>query len=66
MHIVFDLQWSGITNWYLADIKPIDIMKFSGHKTEKQLLDYIKTGMDDTAEKLSNHPYFNHNLKVAE
>jgi len=56
---------SGITNMYLNDIKPIDIMKFSGHKTEKQLLDYIKTGMDDTAEKLSSHPYFNNQLKVA-
>ncbi len=38
-------------------------MKFSGHKTEKQLLDYIKTGMDDKGEKLSNHTYFNHNLR---
>jgi hypothetical protein len=49
---------SGITYMYIAGINPVDIMKISGHKTEKQLLEYIKTRMDATAEKLSVHEYF--------
>lgn len=49
---------SGCTNMYLAKIQPIDIMKISGHKTEREFLKYIKTGKEDTAIKLGSHSYF--------
>ncbi|MFO7852017.1 MAG: hypothetical protein ACQERS_11285 [Bacteroidota bacterium] len=56
---------TGCTNMYLAGIKPIDIMKISGHKTEREFLAYIKTGKEETAKKLHSHPYFIGNqLKV--
>ncbi|MEI6048173.1 MAG: phage integrase SAM-like domain-containing protein [Bacteroidota bacterium] len=49
---------SGCTNIYLAKIQPIDIMKISGHKTEREFLKYIKIGKDETAVLLADHPYF--------
>ena len=49
---------SGCTNMYLAKIQAIDIMKISGHKTEREFLKYIKTGKEDTAIKLGSHSYF--------
>ena len=56
---------SGCTNMYLAGIPSIDIMKISGHKTEREFLNYIKVGKEETAENLTNHSYFsNQNLKV--
>ena len=47
---------TGCTNMYLAGIPSIDIMKISGHKTEKEFLGYIKvtkeqTGDSDTKNK---------------
>ena len=57
---------SGCTNMYLAKIQPIDIMKISGHKTEREFLKYIKTGKEDTAIKLGSHSYFvGNSLSVA-
>jgi hypothetical protein len=49
---------SGCTNMYLAGIQPIDIMKISGHKTEREFLKYIKVSKEETALNLSEHPYF--------
>ena len=43
---------------YLRKVEPIDIMKISGHKTEREFLNYIKVTKEETAENLINHPYF--------
>ncbi|HPM87423.1 MAG TPA: integrase, partial [Bacteroidales bacterium] len=57
---------SGCTNMYLAGIPTIDIMKISGHKTEREFLKYIKVSKEETAVILSDHPYFVGNtLKIA-
>jgi len=56
---------SGITNMYLAGLPTIDIMKISGHKTEREFQKYIKVSKEQTAQTLSNHPYFNTVLKIA-
>lgn len=50
---------SGCTNMYLAGIPTIDIMKISGHKSEREFLNYIKVTNEETATNLSTHPYFN-------
>jgi integrase len=56
---------SGCTNMYKAGIPTIAIMKISGHKTEREYLNYIKVSKQETAEVLTNHPYFTGtNLKV--
>jgi site-specific recombinase XerD len=56
---------SGCTNMYLAGISTLDIMKISGHKTEREFLGYIKVGKEETAATLSLHPYFTGNqLKI--
>jgi integrase len=49
---------SGCTNMYLAGVPVLDIMKISGHKTEKEFLNYIKVSKEETALNLSKHPYF--------
>ncbi len=54
---------SACTNMYLAGIPTIDIMKISGHKTEKIFMNYIKITQEQNALKLSRHPYFN-KLKI--
>jgi integrase len=56
---------SGATNMYLAGIKTIDIMKITGHKTEKEFLKYIKVTKEQTAANLHADPYFNKHLKIA-
>jgi len=56
---------SGATNLYLAGIPTIDIMKLTGHKTEKQFLKYILVTKEQTAENLLKHPYFKTHLKIA-
>lgn len=49
---------TGCTLMYLAGIPTIDIMKISGHKSEREFLNYIKVGKEETAQSLSKHPYF--------
>ena len=49
---------SGVTNMYLAGIPTIAIMKITGHKTEKEIMKYIKITEEQTAMELMNHPYF--------
>ena len=55
---------SGATNMYLACISTLEIMKVTGHKTEKDFLKYIRVTKEETAEILSNHEYFKPKLKV--
>ena len=49
---------TGCTLMYLAGVPTIDIMKISGHKSEREFLKYIKVGKEETAQNLSKHPYF--------
>jgi integrase len=49
---------SGATNMYLSGISSLDIMRITGHKSEKEFLKYIKVTKEETAKNLSNHPYF--------
>lgn len=50
---------TGATLMYLAGIPSIDIMKITGHRSEREFLKYIKTTKEETAEKLLDNPYFN-------
>lgn len=52
------------TNAYLMGMQPMDIMTISGHKTEKAFLTYIKRTPEQTAIKMSEHPFFKNQLKV--
>lgn len=47
------------TNAFLAGIPPIQIMKITGHKTEKSFMIYIKISEQENAKKLQLHPFFN-------
>jgi integrase len=49
---------SGATNMFLAGIDPIYIMQFTGHKTQKSFMKYIKITAEDVANKLKSHPFF--------
>jgi len=51
---------SGCINMYLANVPTVEIMAISGHKTERDLLHYIKNSNKEweVAHKLSSHPYF--------
>lgn len=57
---------SGCTNMYIRKVETIDIMKISGHRTEREFLNYIKVTKEETAKSLINHPYFSSKaLKIA-
>jgi integrase len=43
------------TNYYLAGFPTIDLMKITGHKTEKAFMKYIRITKLDTAKRLSTH-----------
>jgi integrase len=43
------------TNLFLEGFPPIEIMKITGHKTEKSFLKYIRVSKLDTAKRLSKH-----------
>jgi hypothetical protein len=43
---------------YQAGVPSNYLMKISGHKTEREFLNYIKLGKEETAQNLSKHPYF--------
>lgn len=51
------------TNMYKAGIPLKDIREISGHSSDKQLLDYIRISQEETALRLSDHPYYS-GLKV--
>ena len=56
---------TGATLMYLAGIPSIDVMKITGHKTEREFLKYIKVTKEETAQNLALHPYFlNTTLKL--
>jgi integrase len=40
------------TNLYLRGIEPIDIMKITGHKTEKEFMKYIKMTRRSAADRI--------------
>ncbi|MDA7803448.1 site-specific integrase [Crocinitomix sp.] len=46
------------SNAYLAEMSPIDIMSISGHKTEKEFLNYLKLTDEDIAIKMSTNAFF--------
>lgn len=54
---------TGATLMYLAGILLPDVMKITGHKNVKQLMQYIRVTEEETASKLALHPYFS-TLKV--
>lgn len=56
---------SGATNMYLAGIPIIDIMKITGHLSEKTFMRYIRITAEETALRLSEHEYFNTPLRIA-
>ena len=43
------------TNYYLQGFPTLDLMKITGHKTEKSFLKYIRVSKLDTAMRLSAH-----------
>ena len=43
------------TNYYLQGFPTIDLMKITGHKTEKAFLKYIRVSKLDTAKRLNQH-----------
>lgn len=47
------------TNAFLAGVPTIQIMKLTGHKTEKVFMKYIKISESENAKKLQLHPFFN-------
>ncbi len=47
------------TNAYLSKIPAINIMKITGHKTEKVFMGYIRFSQEENANALKNHPFFN-------
>jgi hypothetical protein len=49
---------TGCTLMYLAGLPVIDIMRVSGHRTEREFLKYVRVTKEQTAINLSNHPYF--------
>jgi integrase len=46
---------SAATNYYLQGFPVIDLMKITGHKTEKSFMKYIKISKLDAAKRLSVH-----------
>lgn len=49
---------SACTNMYLAGIPTRVIMSFSGHRTEKSFLKYIKVKQFEDAVRMKDHEYF--------
>ena len=46
------------TNAFLAKVPPIQIMKITGHQTEKVFMTYIKMSGKENADSLKLHPFF--------
>lgn len=46
------------TNAFIAGVPAIQIMKLTGHSTEKVFMRYIKISEEENAKKLENHPFF--------
>jgi len=54
---------TGATNMYKMGIPSIDIMKFTGHTTERAFLRYIRISEEETAERLADHKFFKPPMK---
>ena len=52
------------TNYYLQGFPNIDLMKITGHKTERSFLKYIRVSKLDTAKRLSEHIKANWSRKL--
>lgn len=52
------------TNHYLQGFPPIDLMKITGHKTERSFLKYIRVSKLDTAKRLNEHIKLNWKNKL--
>ncbi len=52
------------TNLYLEGFPTIDLMKITGHKTEKAFLKYIRVSKLDTAKRLNDHIKRNWSSKI--
>jgi site-specific recombinase XerD len=46
------------TNSFKAGLPTIAIMKFTGHKTERSFLRYIRISQEENANNLLDHPFF--------
>lgn len=55
---------SAASNMYRSGIPTLDIMRLTGHKTEKEFLKYIRLSNEEVALKMAQHPYFSQ-LRVA-
>jgi hypothetical protein len=56
---------SGATNMFKSGIPPINIMKITGHRTEKAFMRYIRITQEENAKTLLNHDYFKKPLQIA-
>lgn len=43
------------TNAYLSDVPTLDIMRITGHKTEKAFLRYVRLSKLHAAQRISKH-----------
>lgn len=39
-------------------------VEYLGHKSEREFLEYIKVGKEESAQNLSKHPYFMGKMKI--
>lgn len=46
------------TNAYLAGVPTIQLMKLTGHKSERTLLNYIRVSNEENAKRLQMHSFF--------
>jgi integrase len=46
------------TNMYLAGVPVQDIMKVTGHKSEKSFFMYVKVTLQETADRLKEHAFY--------
>lgn len=54
------------SNMYRSGIPTLDIMRLTGHKSEREFLKYIRIPNEEVALKMAQHPYFSGtSLKVA-
>lgn len=53
------MRRSFATNAYLEGVPTLDIMKITGHKTESELMKYIRITSEQSAQRLTNHNFFN-------
>ena len=56
---------SGATNMFKSGIPTINIMKITGHKTEKAFMQYIRISQEENAEMLLNHNFFKKTIQIA-